>query len=153
MSYLPAKYYRLSLLLFLGFIFTACGEDFKQENEKLQKQVDHLSMEVQKLRLENARLRELSGDRLQIGFEVQIGAFEHFDLSAYSDELMRFSEQKDNGVNKYVLGQFSRFENAEDFLRDIKKMGIRDAFIAGIVDGQRSTVRSAKVAAKEYYGN
>ena len=153
MKYLAAMPYRLLFFILLSLLLVSCGKkELQQANTKLQKQIDHLIMEVQKLRLENARLREVSGEDLQIGFEVQVGAFEHFDISAYSDELVRFKEVNADGVYKYVLGQFSRYEDAETFLEDIKKMGMKDAFIAGIVNGERSTVSSAKVAAREYYG-
>ena len=153
MKYCTALPCWLIISILSGSLLVSCGnKELEESNKKLQKQIDHMIMEVQKLRLENARLRELSGDDLQIGFEVQVGAFEHFDISAYADELIRFKEINSNGVYKYVLGQFSRYEDAESFLQDIKKMGLKDAFIAGIVNGERSTVSSAKVAAKEYYG-
>lgn len=131
---------------------TGCEESTYAENQRLKSEISALSKELQALREENSRFREITGDPLQIGFEVQIGAFKEFDLEAYSDELIRLREQKEFEYNKYILGQFSRYEDAVDFLEDVHNMGIKDAFIAGIVDGKRSSVAEAKIAAKKYYG-
>lgn len=134
-------------------VLTSCEESTHAENQRLKSELTTLSRELQALREENSRFRELNGEPLQIGFEVQIGAFKEFDLEAYSDELVRLKEQKEFEYNKYILGQFSRYEDAQDFLEDVQNMGVKDAFIAGIVDGKRSSVAEAKIAAKKYYGN
>ena len=63
----------------------------------LQAQTDSLSQETQALRKENALLLETVGERLVVGFEVQIGAFEHFDINAYDSELLRLQEIKEEG--------------------------------------------------------
>lgn len=119
---------------------------------QLQVKLDSLEQETQALRKENALLLETVGERLEVGFEVQIGAFQYFDLNAYDSELLRLQEIKEEGMNKYVLARFRRFDEAEAFLNDIRSLGLEDAFIAGIVDGQRSTVAAAKKAASSYYG-
>lgn len=139
--------------MFLGITLFSCNSELKETNRKLQAQVDTLSSEVVTLRDENARFREYTGEELNVGFEVQIGAFEYFDITAYEDELMRFQEVQANGMSKYVLGRFRKFEDAEAFLRDVKKMGVQDAFIAGVVNGERTTVAEAKKAAVTYYSS
>ena len=138
----------------IGLSLIACkNEDLAHHVASLQARQDSLAQEVQSLRSENALLRETVGQRLEVGFEVQIGAFEYFDLNAYDSELLRLQEIREEGMNKYVLGRFRRFNEAEAFLTDVQRIGIEDAFIAGIVDGQRATVAEAKQAALLYYGN
>ncbi|MEO1448925.1 MAG: hypothetical protein AAFV07_05315 [Bacteroidota bacterium] len=130
-----------------------CNGELKQQNAKLLTQVDTLNNKLVALREENASMRETLGSPLEVGFEVQVGAFEYFDLSAYTDELVRFQEVETNGMKKYVLGRFRHFEDAEAFLQDVQRMGVADAFIAGVVNGERATVAEAKEAAKDYYGD
>lgn len=150
----PFFVHTVTILISVFCLFlTSCEESTYAENKRLKSELNALSKELQTLREENSRFRELNGDPLQIGFEVQIGAFKEFDLEAYSDELIRLQEQKEFEYNKYILGQFSRYEDAVDFLEDVHNMGVKDAFIAGIVDGKRSSVAEAKIAAKKYYGN
>ncbi|MEM7370428.1 MAG: hypothetical protein AAF587_17595 [Bacteroidota bacterium] len=141
------------LVSLTGILLFGCGKELEERNAQLVSEVDSLHVELRQLRQENARLLELSGDQIQVGFEIQIGAFEYFDLQAYTDELVRFREMNDQGMNKYVLGRFRTFSDAEAFLKDVQTIGVKDAFIAGIVDGKRTTVAAAKAAVKEYYGN
>lgn len=138
-------------LLFV-IALSACDNKGQIRLSNLEAAKDSLTAETQSLRKENALLLETVGERLMVGFEVQIGAFEHFDINAYDSELLRLQEIKEEGMNKYVLGRFRKFSDAKAFLADMKKMGLEDAFIAGIVNGQRATVAEAKAAAKQFYG-
>lgn len=138
----------MSLLLLLS-----CGNDLEEQNKQLSQRLDSLQAEVQQLRQQNASLREATGQALQVGYEVQIGAFREFDVAAYQDQLQRFTKLQRDGMSKYVLGRFARKEDAEAFLRDIRRMGITDAWIAGIADGERSTVADADEAHDDYYGD
>ncbi len=153
MTILAFSFRNTCFCLFLMLVLFSCDNKDQIRMANLQAQTDSLSQETQALRKENALLLETVGERLVVGFEVQIGAFEHFDINAYDSELLRLQEIKEEGMNKYVLGRFRKFEDANAFLKDMKKMGLEDAFIAGIVDGQRATVAAAKEAAKQFYGD
>lgn len=153
MTFSAFSFRKTCFCLLLAIAMTACNDADKMQMNKLQTVSDSLTSEAQSLRKENALLLETVGERLMVGFEVQIGAFEHFDINAYDSELLRLQEIREEGMNKYVLGRFRKFSDAQAFLADMKKMGLEDAFIAGIVDGQRSTVAAAKQAALEFYGD
>lgn len=142
----------LLVLIPLALLSSNCTKELEADNRRLQAEVDTLKVQVQELREANNLLRVNLGQRPEVGFEVQIGAFEHFNVAAYESEMMRLREVNEHGVTKYVLGTFIRFEDAESFLRDVRKMGIHDAFIAGIVGGQRATVDEARQAANLAYG-
>ena len=128
------------------------GTNYKKKARSLQTEVDTLKSEAQKLRQVNAVLGEQLGQPLEVGFEVQIAAFERYDIRATNEEMLRMAEIEAEGLNKYVLGRFSNFEDAENFVSDVRAMGLTDAFIAGVVNGERSTVEEAKAASKAYYG-
>lgn len=142
----------LLIILPVLLLSSSCTKELEVDNRRLQVRVDTLQSTIQLLVEENNQLKLALGERPEVGFEVQIGAFESFNVQAYESELIRLREIQEDGVSKYVLGTFIRFEDAEAFLRDVKKMGITDAFIAGIVGGRRATVKEAREAAKIAYG-
>ena len=79
-----------------------------------------------------------------IFYEVQIGAFEHFDLTAYNQQLVNLRMQNVDGLNKYTLGKFRKFNDAEAFHKDVVKLGIQDAFIRASEDGKKITIKEAR---------
>lgn len=145
----PSVIFSIFCILVLS---SSCTQELERDNRRLQVRVDTLESTIQALTAENNQLRLSLGERPEIGFEVQIGAFESFNVQAYESELLRLREVSEDGVSKYVLGTFIRFEDASAFLSDVKKMGISDAFIAGIVGGRRASVAEAREAAEIAYG-
>lgn len=144
--------YILLIVLPLLLLSSSCTKELEADNKRLQVRVDTLESKIQLLIEENNQLKLALGERPEVGFEVQIGAFQNFNVQAYESELIRLREVNENGISKYVLGTFIRFEDAQAFLRDVKKMGLNDAFIAGVVGGRRATVKEAQEAAKIAYG-
>lgn len=127
-----------------------------EENEMLQAQaatMGQLRVEADSLREANGILVENAIPPVQAGvfFEVQIGAFEKFDLQKYSEDLARLRGENAGGMNKYVLGRFRNFKRAQAFKDDVQRMGIADAFIAGTIDGQRVELSDAVKASKKKY--
>ena len=92
---------KLMLITGVGFLLlNSCKDTIKLDNRTLEEEVDTLKVEIQTLKEENNRLRVALGDRPQIGFEVQIGAFEFFNVAAYEAELLRLREINEDGVSK-----------------------------------------------------
>lgn len=152
---------QIAIVAVLGLLVVALGilqtlrmmePDYKAQVRFYKRNVDTMEAEIAQLRQLNGHLVEQLGEELPVGFEVQIGAFEYYDIAAADAELVRMARIENDGFNKYVLGRFSYFDDAEAFLADVQKLGVQDAFIAGLVDGKRTTVEEAKKAAKDYYG-
>lgn len=76
-------------------------------------------------------------------YKVQIGAFVHFDINSYLKETENFEGESQDGMNKYTIGAFRDIAIAENFKKDIQKMGIRDAWIVPYIDGVRVTMDEA----------
>lgn len=70
-------------------------------------------------------------------FKVQFGLYEKFDLNPYFDKAKFIGYEKVEGLNRYVISYFETEEQAQSFVKDIRKMGIRDAFVAKYTDGAR----------------
>lgn len=108
----------------------------------------NLVAEIDSLKRVNGLLVELSPYYTGVFFEVQIGAFEHFNLEKYKEGLAKLNIDYSGQMDQYTLGKFRELEMAQDFARDIRKMGIKDAFIIAKVDGRRVTVKEAQAEAE-----
>ncbi len=119
-------------------------------NLKIQmSELNGLKPTVDSLISVNNTLSEQSDTQEGVFFEVQIGAFEHFDMNQYMQELARLKKEQVDALDKYTLGKFRNFKTAQAFSNDIKKMGIADAFIVGKVNGQRVELQEAVTASKK----
>lgn len=72
-----------------------------------------------------------------IAFTIQIGAYKNTNLSDYTNADLQ-TEQ--GNVNKYVLGIFSKYEEAEQLKAHLKNMGLKDAWVVSYKDGQRVNI-------------
>ena len=77
-------------------------------------------------------------------YKVQIGAFVHFDINQYLKDTENFEGESKDGMNKYTIGNFRELNIAEAFKLDVRKMGIKDAWIVPFIDGKRVTMEEAR---------
>lgn len=70
-------------------------------------------------------------------YKIQIGLYKNFNINRYFENAKEISYEVVNGSNRYVIGSFDNEQTAEQFVEDIRKMGIKDAFVAKYVDGKR----------------
>lgn len=139
------------LLLALGYIFYieyyppffGRWPEMSQRYEKLLLKNNQLEDSIDSLNRVNNMLIELSPYYTGVFFEVQIGAFENFDLEKYKEGLAKLNIDYSGNLDQYTLGKFRDLEMAKDFVQDIRKMGIQDAFIVAKVDGERVTIAEA----------
>lgn len=70
-------------------------------------------------------------------YKVQIGLYKEFNINKYF-EAPRFIGYEDvDGLNRYIISYFPDEEIAKSFVADVRKMGIKDAFVSKYIDGQR----------------
>ena len=78
-------------------------------------------------------------------YKVQIGAFVYFDINRYlKDTEKNFEGETADGMNKYTMGNFRDLEVADQFKKDVQKMGIKDAWVVPYIDGVRVTMEEAR---------
>ena len=118
------------------------------QNQQLSESNQQLRSELDSLNRVNSMLIELSPYYTGVFFEVQIGAFENFDLDKYKDGLAKLNIDYSGKIDQYTLGKFRSLDMAKGFVSDIRKMGISDAFIVAKVDGERVSVKEALAEAK-----
>lgn len=71
-------------------------------------------------------------------FKVQIGAYKEIDLS--EDNSSSFSAEKGD-LNKYTIGVFKDYWEADTFKKYVREMGVKDAWIVSFRDGQRVDIK------------
>lgn len=76
-------------------------------------------------------------------YAVQIAAFENNGIALYSDNLVQFKENQSDNYYKYSLGAFETLEEAQQFRKELLKLGFRDAFIASYQNGDRLKIEEA----------
>ncbi|HYG38593.1 MAG TPA: hypothetical protein VD908_08245 [Cytophagales bacterium] len=126
------------------------------EYEAMQIRVDslvYMKYTIDSLASSNMILAENSEKQDGVFFEVQIGAFEKFNLEKYKAQLAKLRSENVDKMDKYSLGKFRNYYTANAFKRDIEKMGIKGAFIVGKIDGQRvdDISKAIKASRKKIY--
>jgi hypothetical protein len=75
-------------------------------------------------------------------FKVQIGAFKNKDLAKYFDNNPNFGgEATDKGEQKYTIGIFRDYWEADKFKKYMRAMGVKDAWIVPFKDGVRVEIK------------
>lgn len=80
-----------------------------------------------------------------IWFEVQLGSFTDFDLDEYIDELVQMRQEKEGSNAKLLLGRFRSIKPALLFENDMHRLGLKDAYVVGRINGE---IVDAEVALK-----
>lgn len=112
---------------------TQLADSLKEENERSQQVLDSLKMASSGGKGQQVSETSMSGQY----YVVQIGAFESFSFDRYGDNVTNLKFNKDNGVLKITLGKFKEANAARAFRRDLAKLGLEDAFIYKMKDGER----------------
>ncbi len=75
-------------------------------------------------------------------FKVQIGAFRNKDLKKYFNNTENFTgDVEPDGTQKFTLGVFRDYWEADRFKKYLREMGVADAWIVAYKDGQRVDIK------------
>ncbi|MEN8811161.1 MAG: hypothetical protein ABF272_07185, partial [Flavobacteriales bacterium] len=121
----------------------------------LQNSIDSLVYKNDSLRLVLAKL-QISNDLLTenysagegIYFEVHMDFSGDFDLAQYKTELAKQLSNEFDERDKLILGRFKSFRKALLFENDLKKMGLKNLYLLGRVDGNIMTFKEALALAQ-----
>jgi len=70
-------------------------------------------------------------------YKVQIGLYKEFNINKYFEQPRYIGYEEVDGLNRYIISYFGDEEIAKGFVKDVRKMGIKDAFVSKYIDGQR----------------
>lgn len=114
---------------------------------ELEDQISKMRSELTSTKAELAQLKEAppvnSMDFSKgVVFKVQIGAFKNKDLSKYFDNNPNFGgEATDKGEQRFTIGIFRDYWEADKFKKYMREMGVKDAWIVPFKDGQRVEIK------------
>ncbi|MEM8893514.1 MAG: Ezrin/radixin/moesin family protein [Bacteroidota bacterium] len=120
--------------------------------EERDNKVNELQTQVQNMRNEVLAAQERSKNTAQerggvvgtdgVVFKVQIGAYTNKeDLSKYSANSTNFDAESENGVQKFTIGAFRDYWEADTFKKYLREMGVKDAWIVSFKDGSRVPIK------------
>ena len=117
--------------------------DKNTRSAELEDQISTMRSELTSVRGELAQLKEAppvnSMDFSKgVVFKVQIGAFKNKDLSKYFNNNPNFGgEAVDKGEQRFTIGIFRDYWEADKFKKYLREMGVKDAWIVPFKDAQR----------------
>lgn len=119
-----------------------------RESRTLRNRVDSLRNEYNRLNTAyEATKITTNRPEVQPGlfYRVQVGAYQKFNMNRHlSPEDDNFTGESVDNMNKYLMGRFKNFKLAEAFCADIKKLGIKDAWVVAFKDGVRIPIKEAQ---------
>lgn len=114
---------------------------------ELEDQISKMRGELTSVKAELAQLKEAPPTNSMdfskgVVFKVQIGAFKNKDLSKYFENNPNFGgEATDKGEQKFTIGIFRDYWEADKFKKYMREMGVKDAWIVPYKDGQRVEIK------------
>jgi hypothetical protein len=63
--------------------------------------------------------------------------YKNFSINKYFDAPRFIGYEEVDGLNRYIISYFPDEEIAKSFVSDVRKMGIKDAFVSKYIDGVR----------------
>ncbi len=108
-------------------------KEFAAQSEELKK----LKSKVDTLQKANDILVEQQPE-IEDGvfFEVQLGAFQDFNIDDYQAELSALRQEGD-ATRKFTFAKFRDYKRAEKLRNDLQRMGVSGAFVVGRINGER----------------
>ena len=130
--------------------------------DSLRWAVIQLEGELQKTKNDYAKLQAAyqterkvaeMGIRTGLIYGVQIGAFVFYEMENPPADAQDIIVERADGYNKYVIGNFRTYEEADDFRSELKKMGVKGPWIVPYIDGVRASIEEANTYLKNQGGN
>ena len=85
----------------------------------------------------NTIKNNINGEKI---YSVQIGAFSENSYTLLSETLAGISSNGE--LFKYSIGLFKTLSEAQDFRKELVKIGFEDAFVASYVNGVRKGIEN-----------
>jgi vacuolar-type H+-ATPase subunit I/STV1 len=126
------------------------NKQVSEKNARIAELEDQLSRMRGQLASANAELAQLkeapSATSMDFSrgvvFKVQIGAFKNKDLSKYFNNNPNFGgEAVEKGEQKFTIGIFRDYWDADKFKKYMREMGVKDAWIVPYKDGVRVDIK------------
>ena len=117
----------------------------KASADDLQKKVAEYDEKLTQMQQENDKAKEVVAKEAETKtapskgtvYKIQLGMYKGFNVNKYFDQPRTIGYEEVDGMNRYVVSYFPDEETALKFVADIRKLGVRDAFVSKYIDGTR----------------
>ena len=103
----------------------------KNDIVRLETELKNRTQEVREL-----RDKDEQWDR-GVVFRVQIGAFKDYDFPDVVGSSPQLKYEEDSNWQKYIMGNFRDYDEADKLKKHLRRTGVRDAWIVPYEDGKR----------------
>ncbi len=114
------------------------------QNKKKTGQLSRSPSSLMAILQEVQERKEVKAIHQGVVFTVQIGAYKQKDLTKilqedanYANNKANFQHTKEDNFNKYTIFYFKKYANANKFKKEIRSMGVKDAWIVPLKNGKR----------------
>jgi septal ring factor EnvC (AmiA/AmiB activator) len=117
------------------------NSDYKNEIIEKNVEIGVLKDTIAALRVKNLELQNKLEDVFaapELGYRVQIGYYRVFDLNKYLEDPRHFMSEEIDGANRYSIGYLTDLNVARSLRNDLRKIGIKDAFVSEYNNGVRN---------------
>lgn len=127
--------------------------NYKKKAEEVQTELEDKDKIIADLKAENAKLKATSNSGFgqaraaapNVGgsssanspYRVQIGVYNKFSINQFLNSAKCITTSNVNGNNVYEVGGFNDVNEASMMAQELKRMGLRDAFVTKYVNGAR----------------
>lgn len=126
---------------------TILKNDMETRNQEIAKLSDELQvMEANRIEAEtkaaasnpaNYTGGDAPLDHQGTKYRIQIGLFQNFNITHLFDQPKYIVHEDVNGLHRYSVGNFDSEADAEAFKLELRRLGIKDAFVTTYLDGAR----------------
>ncbi len=102
-----------------------------------------IQLEAQLLAAQSAAANAKPNSAKGYYYRVQLGAYKQYNIKSKAAADESFSAESENQMNKLTLGLFYTLAEADQFKEDVRRMGIKDAYVVPFKDGKRITHKEA----------
>ena len=106
-------------------------------------------LEVQLLQAQAASLNAKPAGAKGYYYRVQLGAYKFYDIKSKNSSDESFSAESTPEMDKMTVGLFYTLAEADQFKEDVRRMGIKDAYVVPFKDGKRVTHKEAAEGLKK----
>lgn len=106
-------------------------------------------LEVQLLQAQAASLNAKPAGAKGYYYRVQLGAYKFYDIKSKNASDESFSAESTPEMDKMTVGLFYTLAEADQFKEDVRRMGIKDAYVVPFKDGKRVTHKEAAEGLKK----
>jgi len=103
----------------------------KNDIVRLETELKTRTQEVRELREEDEQWEQ------GVVFRVQIGAFKDYDFQDVVGSSPQLKYEEDSNWQKYIMGNFRDYDEANELKKHLRRTGVRDAWIVPYEDGKR----------------